>query len=154
MLEGAIVEARMAREEVDPWWSERLGIEGFSPRYLLQKLGTEVMRHNFHPDIWVLATERRILDMEKEFDRLTSGTMKPNFVISDVRFPNEMAMIRRNGGQIWHVQRGELPDWFGKNPADIHESEKAWNNEQFDYTLRNDKDITGLCMAVDNLLKR
>lgn len=150
MLEGATQESRYEREQKDEWWSERLGWE-VSPRKMLQFMGTEVMRDNLDHYIWAHATEKRMLDTIDYFSRLTG--QKPNFVISDVRFPNEIAMIRRNGGQVWHIQRGELPDWFGTNDPAIHESEKAWNNEDFDAIIHNDSDIATLCKAVDNLLK-
>lgn len=146
MLEGSTSSARAERELKDEWWSDRLGFE-VSPRYMLQFMGTEVMRNNLHPEIWALATEKRILEMSQDYPWA-------NFVISDVRFPNEFAMIRRLGGQIWHIQRGELPDWFGKNPDHIHASETAWNNERFDVTFHNDKDIAGLKLAIDNYLAK
>jgi hypothetical protein len=149
MLEGSIMEARMAREEKDEWWSQKLGFET-SPRSMLQFMGTEVMRNNLHPDIWVLATEKRMLDTEELFVQATGR--KPNFVISDVRFPNEIAMIRRNGGKIWHVQRGPLPDWFGKDDPSIHESERAWNNEPMDATIYNNGTIEQMCGTADVML--
>ena len=55
MLEGDTKDSREKREQVDEWWAERLDILDFSPRYLLQYLGTEVMRNNLHPDIWVIS---------------------------------------------------------------------------------------------------
>lgn len=145
MLEGSTAEARAAREVKDEWWSERLGFET-SPRSMLQFMGTEVMRNNLHPEIWALATEKRIIEMSEQYEWA-------NFVISDVRFPNEVAMIRRLGGQIWHVRRGDLPEWFGQNPDYIHASETAWNNERFDHTIYNDHSIEALKTAVDCLIK-
>ena len=145
MLEGATSEARDERELKDEWWSERLGFD-VSPRYMLQFMGTEVMRNNLHTDIWALATEKRILEMQQHYPML-------NFVISDVRFPNEVAMIRRLNGKICHVRRGELPEWFGQNPEHIHASETAWNNEFFDATIYNDGTIEELKTTIDNLLK-
>lgn len=143
MLEGDTPESRRLREIVDPWWSERLGIPNFSPRFALQYVGTEVMRDALHPDIWVLATER-MLSYHLSLD------FSENIVIADVRFPNEIDMIRRLGGQIWHIQRGTLPDWFGKdNPAGIHESEWAWNKSRFDLTIHNDGTIEDLHRMVD-----
>jgi hypothetical protein len=143
MLEGDTPESRRLREIVDPWWSERLGIPNFSPRFALQYVGTEVMRDVLHPDIWVLATER-MLSYHLSLD------FSENIVIADVRFPNEIDMIRRLGGQIWHIQRGILPDWFGKdNPAGIHESEWAWNKSKFDLTIHNDGTIEDLHRMVD-----
>jgi adenylate kinase family enzyme len=144
MLEGATAEARAAREVKDEWWSERLGFD-VTPRYMLQFMGTEVMREKLHQDIWALSLERKL---SKE---LANTWM--DFVISDVRFPNEVAMIRRLGGKIWHVRRGDLPTWFGTDPADVHESEKAWNNERFDHVLYNDHTIEDLKRAVDKLLE-
>ena len=141
MLEGSTKEAREAREVKDEWWSERLGFD-VSPRYMLQFMGTEVMRDNLHPEIWALATEKRILDFDGPAD----------FVISDVRFPNEVDMIRRLYGRVWHIQRGPLPEWFGKNPEHIHASETAWNNEFFDATIYNDGRIDQLYGTVDVLL--
>ena len=75
-----------------------------------------------------------------------------DFVISDVRFPNEVDMIRRLYGRVWHIQRGPLPEWFGKNPEHIHPSETAWNNEFFDATIYNDGRIDQLYGTVDVLL--
>ena len=98
MLEGRSEESRIQREIIDEFWSERLGIPNFSPRYGLQYIGTDIMRKHFHPDIWVIASERVLMRYR-------------DVVISDVRFPNEMAMIRRNGGKIWMVDR-ERPSWY------------------------------------------
>jgi hypothetical protein len=142
MLEGDTKESREKREQVDEWWAERLGIPDFSPRYLLQYMGTEVMRNNLHPDIWVLSLERKIIECGPG-----------DYVVPDVRFPNEIRMIKRNGGKVWHVQRGELPDWFGQNPSHIHASETSWNNEIFDATIYNNGTIDDLKLTVDNLLK-
>ena len=141
MLEGATPEDRAAREIKDEWWSERLGFD-VSPRYMLQYLGTEVMRNNLHPDIWALSAEKLIKENPWE-----------QYVFTDVRFPNEAAMIRRIGGKVWHVRRGELPEWFGQNPEHIHASETAWNNETFDATIYNDGTIEDLKTTIDNLLE-
>lgn len=141
MLEGATASDRQQRETKDEWWSNRLGFD-VTPRYMLQYLGTEVMRGHLHNDIWVLATENRLLEMQKNYPIM-------NFVISDVRFPNEVAMIKRFGGHVWHVRRGELPDWFGKNPDHIHSSETAWNNTQFDSVIYNDGTIDDLKLVID-----
>ena len=98
MLEGRTKEAREQREEKDEWWSERLGRE-VSPRSVLQEVGTEVFRSSFHPDIWIASMERRLM----------SG--HDNIVVSDCRFPNEIAMIRRYG-EVWSVKRGPDPEWW------------------------------------------
>ena len=149
MLEGDTAESRADRELKDEWWSDRLGWE-VSPRKMLQFFGTEVMRDNLDSYIWAHATEKRMLDTTNYFFEMTG--QKPHFVISDVRFPNEIAMIRRNGGKIWHIQRGPLPEWFGTNDSSIHESERAWNNEPMDATLYNDGTIEQLCGTAEVIL--
>ena len=77
LLEGTTKSSREWREQVDPWWSERLGKE-ITPRYILQYWGTEVCRNGFHPDIWVASVENKL---RKSTD---------NIVITDCRFANEI----------------------------------------------------------------
>ena len=36
-----------------------------------------------------------------------------DYVVPDVRFRNEQDMIRELGGEIWRVQRGDVPEWYG-----------------------------------------
>ena len=88
LLEGRTKEARAWREQVDPWWAERLQMPHLTPRWVLQYWGTEVCRRGFHDDIWIAALESRLA---KRTD---------NTVISDVRFPNEVKAIKAQGGKI------------------------------------------------------
>jgi hypothetical protein len=165
MLEGRTEESRIQREVVDKFWSDRLNIPNFSPRYALQYIGTEVMRNHFHPDIWVFAAERKIMNYDK-------------VVISDVRFPNEIAMLKRNGGNIWRVRRGQDPEWFDVSATwnkkllgnesgvtlnlirdimkhyGVHESEWTWTGFDFDEVLDNEKDLSYLYNLVEDRLKK
>lgn len=142
LLSGSSSESREFREEVDEWWSEKLGIPNFTPRLALQLIGTDVFRNNFHENIWVLSAMRRYQDGE-------------NVVISDCRFPNEVQIIRELGGRIIRVDRGENPFWWevakkaaagdeaaiaemAKPHINIHASEWAWSNERADELIHND----------------
>lgn len=100
MLEGDTPESRAWREIPDEYWSKRLDRE-MSPRLALQLVGTESFRYVIHPDIWVAAVEKKILDNDYK-----------GVVISDVRFINELEMIKRNEGSVIRVERGILPDWY------------------------------------------
>ena len=139
LLEGNTPESRAFREMPDQWWSNRLGINNFTPRYALQHVGTDVLRTHFHPDIWVAACERQIDMAEK------------NVVISDCRFFNELNAIRNLGGTTAVVWRNETPNWWehavnantidqqdlmNKYP-DVHTSEWSWAGWNFDKTLQN-----------------
>lgn len=99
MLAGETPEDRAIREQPDRFWSEKMG-KDFTPRYALQYLGTNLLRNQLHQNIWVDCLERKIMESDK------------NIVITDVRFPNEIDMIKKIGGEIWRVERGELPSWF------------------------------------------
>ena len=147
MLEGRTKEAREWREQVDPWWAERLAMPTLTPRWVLQYWGTEVCRRSFHDDIWIASLENKL------------RTSKDNVVISDCRFPNEIQSIRDAGGKIVWVQRGELPDWYdtaieanlGHNYAvqdlkmrKIHASETAWVGTNFDTIIDNNRSIDDL----------
>jgi hypothetical protein len=104
---------------------------GTSYRQLAQTLGTEWGRA-LGADIWVrIATAR--------MDELLGATFGPvQFVISDVRFPNEEQLIRQRGGQIWHVVRP------GVQPVRAHESEAHVRAIQADYTILNDGTLQDL----------
>ena len=141
LLEGDTDESRKFREEPDEGWSKRF-VRPFTPREALQKVGTEVGRDVFHQDFWVQA-----LDAKVDF--------KKHYVITDVRFPNEINWIHENGGIIVEIQRGENPEWYGKlkelrrqgyeygfrkqmmNELDVHESEWAWVGQDIDFRIDN-----------------
>jgi hypothetical protein len=166
LLEGLTPEAREWREQVDLWWANRLDMPRLTPRYMLQLWGTEICRQGFHDDIWIASMENRL---RKTVD---------DIVISDVRFPNEIAAIRRAGGVCVWVQRGELPKWYGcalgenTTPEDqqwlledahqlmpqrypnIHQSEWAWIGQTFDYTVDNNSTVEQLYKQISNLLPK
>jgi hypothetical protein len=155
MLEGRTKEAREWREQVDPWWAERLGIPHLTPRWILQYWGTEVCRKGFHDSIWIASLENKL------------RTSRDNVVISDCRFPNEIVAIRRQGGSIVWVQRGALPEWYDVAKAtnsgtfnhmataypEVHCSEWAWVGTQFDQIIDNNGSIQDLYDQVRLLIK-
>ena len=161
MLEGRTKQAREWREQVDPWWAERLNMPDLTPRLMLQLWGTEVCRRGFHDDIWIASLENKLRNS------------KDNIVISDCRFPNEIASIRKAGGLIVWVKRGELPEWYdaavSMNKGEvgnmnwsiskekiaklgIHASETAWVGTEFDAELDNNGSIDDLYEHVKNLV--
>jgi len=151
MLEGATPESRAEREQVDKWWASRLDIPNLSPRLALQLIGTEAMRNGFADNIWVAATER-LIDLYEDV------------VISDVRFPNEIAMIKsKSDSHMWQVWRGDAPHWWELAQAapsamkekfpEIHPSEYMWAGEPFDKIIYNDGSVEDLQNKVDRWIK-
>jgi hypothetical protein len=157
MLEGRTKQAREWREQVDPWWAERLGMPELTPRWVLQQWGTEVCRRGFHDSIWIASLENKLRNSLDDV------------VISDCRFPNEIKSIRDQGGKIVWVQRGELPSWHimaaKANHGDafaaeklkhlgVHASETAWVGTEFDAVIDNNSTMDHLYQQVDQLLNR
>jgi hypothetical protein len=161
MLEGRTKMAREWREQVDPWWAERLNMPNLTPRWVLQYWGTEVCRRAFHDDIWIASLENKLRNS------------KDDIVISDCRFPNEIKSIKDAGGIVVRVVRGEEPEWYeaavssNKGPdgnttwslskkkletLKIHASETAWVGTDFDYVLDNNGTIDDLFEQVKDLV--
>lgn len=159
MLEGTTTDAREWREKPDPWWSKRLGINNFTPRFALQYIGTDILRKKFHDDIWLASLEYKILNSEN------------SHVISDCRFPNEIAMIHSIGGTILRIKRGNEPEWYStalrqncneiKKPAEmmeakyphVHSSEYQWIGSPVDFVLENNGTIADMYEKIDMLVK-
>ena len=160
MLEGRTKSAREWREQVDPWWAERLDIPTLTPRWILQYWGTEVCRKAFHDDIWIASLENKLRNS------------KDDIVISDCRFPNEIKSIKDAGGIVVRVVRGDEPEWYqdavDMNAGDrcmtymtakvrmqklgIHASETAWVGTKFDLILDNNATIDDLYLQVKSLV--
>jgi hypothetical protein len=155
MLEGNTPESRAWREQKDEWWSNKLGRE-FSPRLALQLMGTEAGRDVFHPDLWVHTVMRRCEQAPWN-----------NYVIADVRFPNEIKAIKDSGGKVVRVRRGDNPEWYElarecniydkpeimRNAyPEVHYSEWAWIGSNYDIVMDNNCDLNELTVRVDKLV--
>ena len=140
MLEGDTLESRAWREQSDAWWSEKLGRE-FSPRLALQLMGTEAGRDVFHPDLWVHTVLRRCEQAPWN-----------NYVIADVRFPNEINAIIQSGGKVIRVRRGEDPEWYSLAHAEVHYSEWAWIGSHYDIVMDNNCSLNELTTRVDKIV--
>ncbi len=160
MLEGRTKQAREWREQVDPWWAQRLNMPNLTPRWVLQYWGTEVCRRAFHDDIWIASLENKLRNS------------KDDVVISDCRFPNEIKSIKDAGGIVIRVIRGPEPGWYqdavnmnsgntnmnwmiSKTKMEqlgIHASETAWVGTKFDAVLDNNGTIDDLFAQVKDLV--
>lgn len=162
MLEGRTKQSREWRDQVDPWWADRLNMPELTPRLMLQLWGTEVCRRGFHDDIWIASLENKLRNS------------RDDVVISDCRFPNEIRAIRSAGGQVVRVVRGAEPEWYeaaesanrgpDANPTwslskqrlerlKIHASETAWVGTDFDTVLDNNGTLDHLYSQVKRLVQ-
>ncbi len=146
LLEGSTPESREWREEIDEWWSERLNIPNFTPRYALQYFGTELFRNHFHDEIWVAAIERKLFKY-------------PNIVITDCRFPNEINVLKKYNAKFVRITREYVPEWYTEyennlieKPEGIHPSEYLWIKNNFDYKYINNGTIDQMTEYVSALM--
>ena len=141
MLEGDTDESRTWREQRDDFWSAETKME-VTPRLVLQLFGTDCMRNGFDDGVWVSLLKKTILD--------NPG----NYVVPDVRFENEIAMLRDIGGEVWEVQRGLTPEWLikyeitGAEPTEIHPSEWRWIKSRKDVVIENNSTLAELNRQV------
>ena len=148
MLEGDTDRSRIWREKEDEFWTNEVGTP-VTPRLVLQLFGTDCMRNGFFDGIWVSLVKQKILENPDK-----------NWVIPDVRFPNEVKMIQSVQGQVWQVRRGELPSWFLEKrdnsiePKDVHASEWAWidKDESFEQIIQNDGSLEELLMKLKTMV--
>ena len=117
--------------------------ELMSVRELLQKLGTEAIRDGLHPNAWVNA-------LMCEYKRPKMSEYNPsNWIITDVRFPNELEAIEDVKGLTLKVIR---PVKKSKTTARLHPSETSLDKARFNYTIFNDGSIEDLIEKVRQIL--
>lgn len=146
LLEGDTEESREWREQQSQFWTRELGYT-VTPRLVLQQVGTECMRQGFFDGVWVSLAKQAL-----------ENNPHTDWVIPDVRFPNEIDMIRNQGGVVIEVQRGEIPEWVveyktqGIEPEHIHPSEWRWLDGTIDYIIDNNGSLDDLKNQALNLL--
>jgi hypothetical protein len=103
--------------------------------------GTEFRRSLYGREYWVLKAHERYLFWLNQGADLV--------VVTDVRFPNEAAYVRSQGGVLWSVQR-RLSWWNRFRSSNVHSSEH-WNHhnsKEVDVVVRNNGTVEDLRREV------
>lgn len=128
---------------------------GMTRRKMLQELGTKSLRNNFHDEVWIKGLfadykpqcKNYCARMKQADDASCSCEQDcdcmPNWIISDVRFPNEADAIKNRGGQLLRINRPpELiyPHHWNRylSETNTNVSEKGFHNW---LSHGNDKDV-------------
>ena len=132
-----------------------------TPRLLLQLLGTKCGRNIIHPNIWVDSLMREYKASEthkvpRYYDEVNKKGLAgyegiweyPNWIITDMRFLNEMEAVKKRGGITIRVNRNL------EESKDQHESETELDNAEFDYVITNDGTIEELIEKVREILTK
>lgn len=109
-------------------------------RKILEGVGTEGFR-GVCPETWVLYVMAVCVDPNPD----------ENWVVSDVRFPNEFRAIKARGGEVWEIRKTGGPKALSIGSA--HPSNQAWRLVQKDRVLTaRHGDLKGLCQLVNEAL--
>ena len=100
-----------------------------TPRYAMQKLGTEWGRDLIHPDLWTRAWAR-------------DAARHAHVVCDDVRYQNEVDAIKQAGGVIVHIWRPGSSSRAGE-----HSSEGK--DLPYDLTISNHSSVEDLTTRLD-----
>lgn len=121
-------------------------------REFLQRLGTEAMRDGLHTNVWcnaLFADYRLWSDGRKDW--------YPNWIITDMRFPNEMDAVKERKGITIRVVRSFNHKMGSKETGTLdltplHPSETALDDAEFDYEIINNGSIEDLVEKVREIL--
>ena len=124
--------------ELGPEWAcyDKFGLRiPMTRRLFLQKLGTDACNTNLHKDTWINGLFQDWLPEEK-------------WIVTDVRFPQEVQAIKQRKGIIIRVTRPETD-----NNGDTHASETSLDKYTgFDYNIINDGTLDQLRDQVKSIL--
>jgi len=124
-------------------WFDNLKAEyrgDLSPRIMLQQLGTEWGR-KIDKDIWVKAALRKAHTL-------------PKCVITDVRFFNELDLVKKAGGKLVRIHREETDDSAALLGMGNHQSEMEltqFTDDMFDAIINNNRSLGFFMDSVDNI---
>jgi hypothetical protein len=128
------------KEDTDDYWNH-------SPREILQKVGTDLFRNHapkvlkyLDEDIWIRSVERKINNLKKE------GNKK--FVITDVRFQNELDFITKMNGVSLKVVRNVKDNEYSN-----HESEISIDDFKTDHQIENNSTLNNLYENIEKIIK-
>jgi dephospho-CoA kinase len=149
-------------------------VKPMTVREMLQIIGTDALRNNLHQDVWVnalmcdyipllnynnLKEAVREMIWGKETGQV-ANIQYPNWIITDMRFPNEMQAVKANGGITIRVVRPCLKcggtnyhklSCYEQNEKQ-HPSETALDDAKFDYEIVNDTGIPELIEKVEGVI--
>ena len=127
------------KETIDPNW-------GTSPRIILQYLGTDILRKDINKIIPHINDNFWINKIISEYKQKCKEQKNTKFVISDVRFQNEIDIINKLNGIVIKIIKPSLTN------KDEHESEKNIYTLECDFEILNDGSKQDLYKKLDFLI--
>ena len=147
-----------------------------TPRLFMQLIGTECGRNIIHPNCWINSLMSEYTERASNWDADGNTTVSEysSWIISDMRFPNEMKAVKRKGGITIRIERptfyykhkvtGEIErSHSGLCDGDIyvpvpnseiveHASETGLDGAEFDFVIHNNGSVADLIKSVYEIL--
>lgn len=114
-----------------------------SGRTIMQVVGTDIFRESFRDTFWIDPMQNVTIPeaREENIDLL---------FITDMRFRNEIDMVKQNGGEVLRIYR-DIP----RENTIVHRSERELAevpDEEFDHIIHNEGDIENFRAIVKGFL--
>lgn len=124
--------------------------EKMKVREFLQKIGTDALRDGLHSDVWINALYADYRPTGVNDDNYPQmETIMPNWIITDVRFPNEAQAIIDRGGIMVRINRTDKSRVNADHPSEIALDD--WDG--FHYTIDNNGTLEDLQGHAEAILK-
>ena len=133
VLDDKTMYDRVEREKPLEQWGN------WSVRKLLQVIGTEMFRRHISEDIWVRSLWYRVKEDPTS-----------NYIISDVRFPNELSFLKEAGKEDFLSMKVVRDGYNGQVGVIGHESEKY--DLETDILIHNNGSFSELYGRIDEII--
>lgn len=139
-------------------WQTAYKVE-YTPRILMQYIGTDLFRDKLLKNIHINATfvdyqpvsgaKFFSLELDDLGQQRKNQLNIQNWVITDMRFPNEIEAVEKRDGITIRVERNNGTRVIDTNS---HPSETALDNAKFKHTINNNGSIEELIIKVKDIL--
>ena len=135
------------KEASDPRWF------GCSSRTMLQFVGTDLFRQQLHKIMPELGENIFIRHFELWYQQIIIENPDIKIVISDIRFQNELDIVKKMGGTVIKIVRNlddRTPFESSKHCSEANQV----NVIGYDYVIENNESIDKLHEILDQILKK
>jgi len=135
-----------AKETVDQRW-------GVSPRTLFQIIGTEIFQHAIHNhlDLKVGPKQHWTYLFEQWYQKQLLENPNLKVIVSDVRFPHELEIVKKLGGKIIKIVRPEKDHNLDQHTSETYIDQIPTKN--IDRLIINDGTLNDLYSKLDQTLE-
>ncbi len=142
LTDAQIYGTQQEKETPDPRWFN------CTPRKMLQYVGTDLLRNNLNNIMPGLGVDIFTHAFQIWYNNQIKNNPNIHVVISDVRFQNEVDLIKKLGGYVIKIYRS------GSDTTDMHQSETEMQQiTNYNYFIVNNESLTDLYVSIDKIIQ-